>query len=436
MAEKEYLIEISGNEPLLERYISAIENNNCKADATSYCAYSIDASPSFLNSSVVEYFFQIKSFNLEIYQDFFEKLRKIDASGFGGFSYDLKNWIRENVIKKYYEITNENEGFFELYPTKPFRNKIQFDNQDLDKLKFICYVATCYMKFGASYESVTANEYFEIVNELDAEVFQQFKQNGSQQFDKQLTFFQDKDLLCQANDAFATIAISAKNDHEETYCKALNFINNLLKMDFPRSFSIEFVSPHQQALNIENLQLCGQNYLFSGAVKYPQLHPQIIEYINLSLKEHEWYSNLEAEDCAIPSTFAVFALAIKDRKYLNVLEQYLNVVDDGHQSIQQHFTVAFVKKYGIDQQTFPLFLKLIRSMQEHPSNPDYIQHFQKAQNLQFLLDAKPHFDDWEWSYVLYSIFGKDSDSDLLAVKFCPELWQVYLKIREKRAEDL
>ena len=72
MEEKEYLIEINGNESLLDRYISAIENNNCKADETSYCAYSIDEFPSFLNSSVVEYFFQIRGFNLEIYQSFYQ----------------------------------------------------------------------------------------------------------------------------------------------------------------------------------------------------------------------------------------------------------------------------------------------------------------------------------------------------------------------------
>ena len=37
--------------------------------------------------------------------------------------------------------------------------------------------------------------------------------------------------------------------------------------------------------------------------------------------------------------------------------------------------------------------------------------------------------------LLYSIFGGDSDSDRLAEKFSPELWQFYLQIREEREED-
>ena len=110
-------------------------------------------------------------------------------------------------------------------------------------------------------------------------------------------------------------------------------------------------------------------------------------------------------------------------------------MDDGHQSIQQHFTVAFIRKYGIDKTTLALFLKLIRSMQEHPPYPEFIDYFQDKTNLELLLEAKQNYDNYEWSYVLYSIFGGDSDSDRLAEKFSPELWQIYLQIREEREED-
>lgn len=436
MEEKEYLIEILGNEALLEDYIEAIENGYCRTDDDSYCTYHISNEMPFLKSSVVEYFFQTRRFNLELYQQFFEKLRKIDAHGFGSFSDDLKSWIHENITKKYYVITEEKEDFFEVYPDKPHRNITLFNTQDRDKLKFVCYVATCHMKYGASYESVTAHEYLEMVGELDPNQVKQLKQFGSQKLGKALTFYQDKNLECYANDVFATIDVIVKNENSDTYAKALKFIIHLLQKDFPRSFSIELTSPSNTVLNINELPICGQNYLFAAAVQYTELHEDILEYIKLSQKQYEWYRNIELDDeCAMPSTFAVFALTLNDVQYFPILEQYLKVVDGGHQSIQQHLTIAFVEKYGVTDSTFPLFIKLIRSMEEHPPHPIFIEQFKNEQNLELLLKAKQRFDDWEWSYVLYSIFGEHYETERLKEQFDENLWTKFLEIRAERGED-
>ena len=74
-------------------------------------------------------------------------------------------------------------------------------------------------------------------------------------------------------------------------------------------------------------------------------------------------------------------------------------------------------------------------MHEHPPHPVFIQHFQNRENLELLLQYKEQFADHDWEYVLYSIFGRNSDSDRLSAEFSPELWEVYLKIREPRDED-
>ncbi len=435
MKKLDYLVEISGNEALLERYIIAIEGDQCQADKNSYCAYHIANEAPFLNSAVVEYFFQTRSFNLSSYQAFFEKLRAVDASGFNGFSYDLKHWIKENITRKYFDCAEEDEEYLDLYSEKPVRNSVGFDWNDQDKLKFMCYIATCHMKFGASYESITAKDYLEIVNVLDPVEVQQLKQKGSGELNTNLTYYRDEQLECRANDAFGTIDIHAQDDSEQIYLKALTFINALLKTDFPRSFAINFESPSKHILSVPDLQLCGQHYLFAGAAQYANVHPLIVEYIELSSKKFEWYSNVDEEECAMPGTFAVFALALNDEKYFPVVEQYFKVVDDGHQSIQKHVTPVFVEKYGINEHSLPLFLRFIRSMHEHPPHPVFIQHFQNRENLELLLQYKEQFADHDWEYVLYSIFGRNSDSDHLSAEFSPELWEVYLKIREPRAED-
>lgn len=430
----QFIVEFEGNEGKFEHCIQAIFEDQCIVNQEQN--FQINTKElvqyEFPTSVVVEYFLEKNTFQLDRFIDFFSKIRRLHENGFVFYSHRICEWFEQTIVAQYFDIL-ENE--WEFYEEKKVRNQKEFLQEDLDRLKFFCLIAIEHMKYDTFGDAVGNNFYFKRIEQLASQLVNHLRQFGSQQLDLSLTDFQDEDIQCHANDVFATINIVVQNDHEKTYFKALNFINHLLRQDFPRSFAIEFSSPNQQSLDIENLQLCGQNYLFAGAVKFEALHSQMIEYINLSLKEFEWYSNLDEEECAIPSTFAVLALVLNDRKYFPVLEQYLSVVDDGHQSIQQHFTVAFIRKYGIDKTTLALFLKLIRSMQEHPPYPEFIDYFQNKTNLELLLEAKQNYDNYEWSYVLYSIFGHDSDSDRVAEKFSPELWQIYLQIREEREED-
>lgn len=138
----------------------------------------------------------------------------------------------------------------------------------------------------------------------------QLKQNGTGRLPKELSSYIDSDLTAKANDVFATINIKLITETEESYRKALHFVNNLLKTDFPKSYEIAFSSKNKELLPIKGLPKCGQNYLFAGAVKYPNLHKDILEYINLAKKEYEWYNNLEDENCAMPVDFCCFCFRI------------------------------------------------------------------------------------------------------------------------------
>ncbi|MBS7254181.1 DUF6138 family protein [Flavobacterium branchiicola] len=429
MRELNYLVAIEGNETLLERFIEAINSDSCKTDKDYPNPYWLDSGEKFLPASVIKYFFKTRTFSKEVYIAFFEKLQKL--SGFNNYSYVLGNELRELVCSKFDEVTKTNHKIFVPKSAEKLPKRI-LSGDEKELLSFVCYVAVCHIKYGASYETVTATQYFDIVTALGSDEVEQLKKNGTGKLSKEITEYKDDDLSCKANDVFATIAIKLENDNEESFGKALNFINVLLKTDFPKSFEISFSSKIKELLPIKGFPKCGQHYLFAGAVKYPNLHESILEYINLAKLKYAWYNNLEAEDCGMPSTFAVFALGLKDEKYFDTLISYFQTVDGEHQSVQQKFTPAFLEKFGLTEKSISVYINAVLSMQEHPHNMAFISYYANENGLKLLLDSKENFAvyyfteeklkeysnaendvqemaDYCWESVMYTTFGPSED---------------------------
>ncbi len=427
MRELNYLVKIEGNEALLERFIDAIDKGTVKLSEEYPNPYLLDSGEKFLNSSVIEYFFQTRPFSKELYIDFFEKLRKLKS--FNEISYTIGEWIKKRITEKFFDIKKE---YWTEVRTKKSNPEISISEEEKEILSFLCYVAVCHIKYGPSYATVTANEYFDIVTQLGSNEVAELKKNGTGKLSKELIAYKDSDLTAKANDVFATINIKLNTETEESYRKALNFVNNLLKADFPKSFEIAFSSKNKELLPIKGLPKCGQNYLFAGAVKYQNLHKDILEYIDLAKKEYEWYNNLEDENCAMPSTFAVFALGLEDEKYFDTLIDYYKIVDEEHQSIHAKFTPVFLEKFGITEKSIKVFINAVLSMQEHPHNKAFISYFTNEKSLKLLLDSKENFisyyfteedlkeysnsgdspqemADYCWESVMYTIFGQSKE---------------------------
>ena len=95
----------------------------------------------------------------------------------------------------------------------------------------------------------------------------------------------------------------------------LNYLCELLEQeDFPRSYAVEFKGPENRYLPITGLPKKGVNQLFACAVRYPRLHVRMENYARLAMQEDEIYQNLSDEICALPGTFAVFALGLEGPK--------------------------------------------------------------------------------------------------------------------------
>ncbi|GAA3783608.1 DUF6138 family protein [Flavobacterium ginsengiterrae] len=415
MRQLNYLVKTEGNEALLERFIEAVNNGTIKLDKDYPNPYLLDSGEKFLNSSVIEYFFQTRRFSKELYVDFFEKLRKLN--GFNEISYTIGEWIKKRITEKFFD---KNEQYWTEIWTRKTNPEISISEEEKEILSFVCYVAVCHIKYGPSYATVTANRYFDIVTQLGSDEVEQLKKNGTGKLPKDLTQYKDTDFTGKANDVFASINIKLANDNEESYKKALQFINNLLKSDFPKSYEISFSSKQKELLPIKGLSKCGQNYLFAGAVKYPNLHKNILEYVNLAKKEYEWYNNLEDENCAMPSTFAVFALGLQDEKYFDTLIDYYKTVDEEHQSIQAKFTPVFLEKFGISEKSIKVYINAILSMQEHPHNKNFISYFTNEKSLKLLLDSKENFVDY---YFTKEDLKEYSDSGNDAQEMADYCWE-------------
>ncbi|WP_286971273.1 DUF6138 family protein [Flavobacterium sp. UBA4854] len=424
MRELNYLVKIEGNEALLEKFVKAIDNNTVKIDKAYPNPYVLDSGEKFLLDKIIEYFFQTRSFSKELYISFFEKLRKLN--GFDSYYYSLGKQTEKLVFDTFGRVKKGNSNISKTEENLP---KTILTENEKELLSFLCYLAVSHIKYGPSYASVTANEYFDIVTELGSDEVEQLKKYGTGKLSKELTEYKDKDFVGKANDVFAKISLKLITETEESYAKALNFVNNLLKSDFPKSFEISFSSKTKELLPVKGLPKCGQNYFFAGAVKYPNLHNGILEYIALTKTKYEWYTNLEAENCAMPSTFAVFALGLQDEKYFDTLIDYYKKVDGEHQSIHEKFTPVFLEKFGITEKSIKVFINAVLSMQEHPHNKTFVSYFTNENSLKLLLDSKENFvsdyfteedlkeysnsgenpqemADYCWGSIMYTIFGQ------------------------------
>ncbi len=317
-----------------------------------------------LVNAVLEYYLYrlgVEGFDYGKAYDFAERMRRLAGFSFE-VRYPLSQWVERCLRNPYFHNTGD-DRFNQNWVLKTDE---AHDFIAEDMLKFACYVAICHIKYGQSFESVTANEIFGFVTALGSDLPVQLKKNGSGTLPKEITEYKDATLSCKANDAFATVKITMKEDGELNYARTIDFLCTLLEADFPRSYSIDFRSPTKTVLPIKGLPKWGVHTLFAGALAYPALHGKIERYARLAMREFEWYTNLEGEKCAMPGTFAVFALGITDEKYHALACDYLTVCDGEHQSLHGDFVLAYIERYGFTERGLELYRLCGENIQHLP----------------------------------------------------------------------
>ena len=317
-----------------------------------------------LVAAVLEYYLydlQCSGFIIKSAEEFTDKMRTLC-----GWHWDvdrvLKNWIDKVIINPFFYDASDSkyEHKWVLKPENPGYALSE------EHLKFACFIAVCFTKYGHSFDKSFTKEIFDLVTALGSKLPAQIKKNGSGSIPKEIAEHKTEDFSCIANDAFATIKISVKNESEESYSKILDYLCDLLEFGFSHSYAIEFKGQSKVYLPIKKLPKKGVNRLFANAILYPKLHDKIERYAKLAMNEFEWYLNLDGEYCAMPGTFAVFALGLYDEKYHELVCDYLAHCDGEHQSIQGEFVLAYIEKFGFTEKGFELYKLCEENIQELP----------------------------------------------------------------------
>ena len=395
----------------------------------------------FLPSQLLERYLSklpLKGFPYEDATAFCDALRRL--AGWKEIDHTLGQYIEHQVQERYFKV-GEKADSFSAYPTCTVWPELRPEDVDEGLLHFACYVAVCYTVYGASYDFLTTEHILGLVSQLRPDMVKQLKTAGSGKLPKAIQRRKTEHFTASANDVFATIRITARDSTEECYAEILDYLCAVLEQEeFPRSYSVEFRGSEKNYLPIPGLPKKGVNQFFACAVQYPKLHADIERYARLAMREYEWYNNLSDESCAMPGTFAVFALGLEGEQWAPLVTEYLDLCDDEHSSLQDKFLHAFIRKFGFQPWTLGVLVRGALSMQWMKPAKEFRSLIANAESLDALLAVKcrfsayllseenkdPKFRAIAWQSLLWAIWGPSSENGgSKVIKAAPE------ELREK-----
>ena len=162
------------------------------------------------------------------------------------------------------------------------------------------------------------------------------------------------------------------------------------------------------------------------------------------MREYEWYQNLADEACAMPGSFAVFALGLEGEQWAPLVAEYLDLCDDEHSSLQEKFLHALIRKFGFQTWTLGVLVRGALSMQWLKPAKEFRTLIANEESLDALLEIKGHLEDYLpeegahdlrardylWREVLWAIWGQASENGgSKAIKSAPkELKEKYQQV--------
>ena len=312
--------------------------------------------------------------------------------GWQEIRYKLEKYIEKQVQERFFLVGERDDGFT-VFPPCIVLPELRPEDVDEGLLRFACYVAICHTVYGQSFESLTTEHILGLVSQLRPDMVKQLKTAGSGKLPKDIQQRKTEHFTASANDAFAAIRITAKDSTEGCYAEILDYLCAVLEQEeFPRSYSVEFRGKEKIYLPIPGLPKKGVNQLFACAVQHPNLHPAIERYARLAMREYEWYQNLADEACAMPGSFAVFALGLEGEQWAPLVTEYLDLCDDEHSSLQEKFLHALIRKFGFQPWTLGVLVRGALSMQWLKPAKEFRSLIANGESLDALLEIKGHLE--------------------------------------------
>ncbi len=278
----------------------------------------------------------------------------------GNFIRAFQHWTEEEFLPAYFHRIKPAWGRVE-YTKKAELNVTLINPQQLE---LALQTAILIIKFEPNYSRPRGLEFLERLQELGYTKAAQVMMEGSGTLPVEAVQYKDRQIECLAHDVFSTITIRIKEEHADSYGKGLDFICGLLSQGFFRSYQIKLKSSAKHFLDVPGLAKSQTHRFFANALQYEELHPKLAAYARLAMVEFEWYEDTEGEKNCMPGTYAVFGLGLASPAYFPLVEAYMKVVDDEHQSVLIAFTSAFITRYGVNETSLPTIVACLFRCQD------------------------------------------------------------------------
>ncbi|NLR77003.1 DUF6138 family protein [Chitinophaga eiseniae] len=307
----------------------------------------------------------------------------------------LQQWAEEVFIPRFYTVAKAT--------FQPTVYTLQADHPAVDPglLDLLVYTAVMIIKYSPSYSQSSGIRLAELAGELGSGAATTLLQSGTGKFKAVAT----SSVQLQCNDILGTVSIQVRQENEEAYQQALEYLIGLLEEDFPHSYAIELKSKVKNFLPIKNTGKKSTHRFFANALAYKALFPLLEQYARVAMSQpYEWYTDADAEICCLPGTYAVFGLGLASTDYFQLVQDYMKQVDTEHQSVQNHFTQALISQYGVNADTIPTIFRCLLACQDMKPIRE-LQVFEQPVYAPLLLELVRELPGHEIEHIMGLIWG-------------------------------
>ncbi|MGE7943637.1 DUF6138 family protein [Lysinibacillus xylanilyticus] len=225
---------------------------------------------------------------------------------------------------------------------------------DTIEMEFFLYTA---LQIGNSDPYIPQN-YMELAIQLGSKEAAEYLKNGSGKFART---YRGELIEGRNNDITQTIEIRILSEEELAYKEALDYIINLLKQEFPKSYQLKLESSQKNFLPLKELAKSELHQFFANALSYPTLFPKLAEYVDTAMEEFAWYEDVEpSEESVMPGTYAAMGLGLYSEDYFPLVCRYMELVDTEHQLAQDGYAEAFIEAHGVKKELMPVIVSILQ----------------------------------------------------------------------------
>lgn len=225
---------------------------------------------------------------------------------------------------------------------------------DTIEMEFFLYTA---LQIG-NLDPYIPQNYMELAIQLGSKEAAEYLKNGSGKFART---YRGELIEGRNNDITQTIEIRILSEEELAYKEALDYIIDLLKQGFSKSYQLRLESSQKNYLPLKELARSELHQFFANALSYPALFPKLAEYADTAMEEYALYEDVEpSEESVMPGTYAVMGLGLYSEDYFPLVCRYMELVDTEHQLAQDGYAEAFIEAHGVKKELMPVIVAILQ----------------------------------------------------------------------------